>query len=51
MLTVAEDTLQRLAKEHDKHVSTHLYGQFQDNDSFRKWLSEKVFALTYGPDL
>ncbi len=27
MLTVAEDTLQRLAKEHDKNVSTHLYGQ------------------------
>ena len=28
---------------------TQLFGQFQDNDSFRKWLSEKVFALTYGP--
>ena len=30
---------------------TQLFGQFQDNDSFRKWLSEKVFALTYGPGL
>ena len=27
MLTVAEETLQRLAKEHSKNVSTHLYGQ------------------------
>ena len=27
MLTVAEDTLQSLAADHDKDVSTHLYGQ------------------------
>ena len=27
MLTVAEETLQELADEHDKQVSTHLYGQ------------------------
>ncbi len=27
MLTVAEDTLQQLGAEHDKEVSTHLYGQ------------------------
>jgi type I restriction enzyme M protein len=27
MLTVAEDTLQRLAEEHSKQVVTHLYGQ------------------------
>jgi type I restriction enzyme M protein len=27
MLTVAEDTLRQLAKEHGKEVSTHLYGQ------------------------
>ncbi|RMH16173.1 MAG: SAM-dependent DNA methyltransferase, partial [Acidobacteria bacterium] len=27
MLTVAEETLQRLAEEHGKQVSTHLYGQ------------------------
>ena len=27
MLTVAEETLQRLAKEHDKQVATHLFGQ------------------------
>ena len=30
---------------------TQLFGQFQDNASFRKWLSEKVFAVTYGPGL
>ena len=28
---------------------TQLFGQFQDNESFRKWLSEKVFMLTYRP--
>lgn len=27
MLTVAEETLQELAEEHDKQVATHLYGQ------------------------
>jgi type I restriction enzyme M protein len=27
MLTVAEETLQRLAKDHGKEVATHLYGQ------------------------
>jgi len=27
MLTVAEETLQRLAQEHKKEVATHLYGQ------------------------
>ncbi len=27
MLTVAEDTLQKLAKDHNKQVATHLYGQ------------------------
>jgi type I restriction enzyme M protein len=27
MLTVAEETLQQLASEHDKQVATHLYGQ------------------------
>ena len=27
MLTVAEETLRQLANEHGKHVSTHLYGQ------------------------
>ena len=27
MLTVAEETLQQLATEHDKQVATHLYGQ------------------------
>ncbi len=28
---------------------TQLFKEFQDDDSFRKWLSEKVFALTYEP--
>ena len=27
MLTVAEETLQQLAKQHGKQVATHLYGQ------------------------
>jgi type I restriction enzyme M protein len=27
MLTVAEDTLQQLAEDHNKQVATHLYGQ------------------------
>jgi type I restriction-modification system DNA methylase subunit len=27
MLTVAEETLLQLAKDHDKQVATHLYGQ------------------------
>ena len=27
MLTIAEDTLQQIAKEHGKEVATHLYGQ------------------------
>jgi type I restriction enzyme M protein len=27
MLTVAEETLQQLAKDHGKQVATHLYGQ------------------------
>jgi type I restriction-modification system DNA methylase subunit len=27
MLTVAEEALQQLAKEHGKQVATHLYGQ------------------------
>jgi len=27
MLTVAEETLQKIAKDHDKQVATHLYGQ------------------------
>jgi type I restriction enzyme R subunit len=27
---------------------TELFRQFMDNDSFRKWLSDTVFGLTYG---
>jgi type I restriction enzyme R subunit len=26
---------------------TELFKQFSDNESFRKWLSEMVFAITY----
>ena len=26
---------------------TELFKQFSDNDSFRRWLSEMVFAATY----
>jgi type I restriction enzyme R subunit len=45
--------------EHDKALGrvmtgflkddTELFKQFSDNDSFRKWLTEMVFALTYEP--
>jgi type I restriction enzyme M protein len=34
MLTVAEDTLQHLAQEHGKQVSTHLYGQEINAETF-----------------
>ena len=43
--------------EHDKalervmtnfiHDHTELFGQFQDNDTFHKWLADMVFNLTY----
>ena len=43
--------------EHDKALGrvvtallkddTELFKQFMDNESFRKWLSDTVFALTY----
>ena len=26
---------------------TELYKQFSDNESFRRWLTDMVFALTY----
>jgi type I restriction enzyme, R subunit len=26
---------------------TELFRQFSDNDSFRRWLADAVFALTY----
>ena len=26
---------------------TELFKQFSDNDSFRRWLSDEVFAATY----
>jgi type I restriction enzyme R subunit len=45
--------------EHDKALGrvmtallsddTELFKQFSDNDSFRRWLAETVFALTYDP--
>lgn len=28
---------------------TELFKQFSDNDSFRRWLSDAIFALTYAP--
>ena len=34
MLTVAEDTLQRLASEHGKQVATHLYGQEINSETY-----------------
>jgi type I restriction enzyme M protein len=34
MLTVAEDTLQQLAAEHGKQVSTHLYGQEINDETY-----------------
>ncbi len=34
MLTVAEDTLKQLAKEHGKEVATHLYGQEINAETF-----------------
>jgi type I restriction enzyme R subunit len=27
---------------------TELFKQFSDNESFRRWLTDTVFALTYG---
>ena len=45
--------------EHDKALGrvvtallkddTELFKQFMDNESFRKWLSDTVFNLTYAP--
>ncbi len=45
--------------EHDKALTrvvtallkddTELFKQFSDNDSFRRWLTDTVFALTYRP--
>jgi type I restriction enzyme M protein len=34
MLTVAEETLQQLAKEHSKQVATHLYGQEINSETY-----------------
>lgn len=34
MLTVAEETLQQIAKEHGKQVSTHLYGQEINSETY-----------------
>jgi type I restriction enzyme, R subunit len=28
---------------------TELFKQFMDNESFRRWLTDSVFALTYEP--
>ena len=37
-----EDAMHELLSDH-----TELFRQFSDNDSFRRWLSEMVFAATY----
>ena len=34
MLTIAEQTLQGIAEEHGKRVSTHLYGQEVNNETY-----------------
>jgi type I restriction enzyme M protein len=34
MLTLAEETLQRLAEEHDKEVATHLFGQEINSETY-----------------
>jgi type I restriction enzyme R subunit len=44
--------------EHDKALSrvmtavlkddTELFKQFMDNESFRRWMTDTVFGLTYG---
>jgi len=34
MLTVAEETLQQIAKERGKHISTHLYGQEISDETY-----------------
>ena len=54
---VANSGQQNARIEHDKALEgaiierlsddTELFKQFSDNESFRKWLSEMVFALTY----
>ena len=54
---VANSGQQNARIEHDKALEgaiierlsddTELFKQFSDNESFRKWLSEMVFAITY----
>ena len=54
---MANSDLQNARIEHDKALEravtdyladpTELFKQFSDNESFRRWLSEKVFAATY----
>ena len=31
--------------------NTELYKQFSDNESFRKWLADMIFSLTYKEDV
>ena len=54
---MANSDKQNARIEHDKALGramtelladhTELFKQFSDNDSFRRWLSEMVFAATY----
>jgi type I restriction enzyme R subunit len=30
--------------------NTELFKQFSDNQSFKKWLADSIFGLTYGDD-
>ena len=54
---MANSDQQNARTEHDKALDramteiladhTELFKLFSDNESFRRWLSEKVFATTY----
>ncbi len=56
---MANSDAQNARIEHDKALGramtdlladhTELFKQFSDNDSFRRWLSEMLFAQTYNP--
>ena len=58
---MANSDKQNARIEHDKALEqamtelladhTELFKQFSDNESFRRWLSEMVFAATYDRDM
>lgn len=55
---IANSDIQNARIEHDRALEramtelladhTELFKQFSDNESFRRWLSEMIFAATYG---